>query len=55
MRSASDKSCRENPNTFYCSVTYYENRAIYEIIWKKNVESGRLHDNMAQAHCMLDT
>jgi len=32
-----------------------ENHAVYETMWKHIVESGRLHDNMAHAHCMLNT
>jgi len=30
-------------------------RAVYEIMWKNVVERGRTDDNMAHAHCMLDT
>jgi len=50
------KNYRENQNTFLCSITFPpENRAIYEIMWKK---IGRARqstgDNMAHAHCMLD-
>jgi len=44
MRNVSDKSCRENQDTF-------ENRAVYNILWRSIVEPG----NMAHAHCMLDT
>jgi len=39
-----------------CSVNFSpENRAVYEIMWKYIVERGRPQDNMAHAHCMLDT
>jgi hypothetical protein len=36
------KGCRENQSThFIFSNFYYENRAIYEIMWKNIVERGR--------------
>jgi hypothetical protein len=40
-----------------CSVTFFsENRAVYEIMWKKYCRAGQATDgNMAHAHCMLDT
>ena len=45
----------ENQNTHFIShIFFFENRAVYEIMWKNNVESGRPHDNMAHAHCLLD-
>jgi len=31
MRNVSDKICRENQNTHFV----FENRAVYEIMWKK--------------------
>ena len=38
MRNVSDKSCRGNQNThFVFSDFFYENRGVYEIIWKKNI------------------
>ena len=45
MRKVSDKSCRENQNThfvFNAFFFFYENRAVYEIMWKNMVERGRL-------------
>ena len=36
-----------------CSVPFFENRAVYVIMWKNIVERGRPHDNMAHVHCML--
>ena len=41
-----------------CSITFIfspENRAVYEIMWKNVVARQVIDDNMAQAHCMLDT
>jgi transcription initiation factor IIE alpha subunit len=35
-----------------CSVTFSENCAVYEIMWKNAVEAT--DDNMARALCMLD-
>jgi hypothetical protein len=42
MRNVSDKSCRENQNTFCVQqLFFFENRAVYEIMWKNTVERGR--------------
>jgi len=42
-----------------CSITLFfspENRAVYEIMWKKYCRAGHAtDDSMAHAHCMLDT
>jgi len=35
---------------------FFENRAVYEIMWKKYCRTGQTtDDNMAHAHCVLDT
>jgi len=34
------------------SETVFENRAVYEVMWKNIVERGRPQINMAHAHCM---
>ena len=45
----------ENIKThFWYSVTFLENRAVFEIMWKNILERGSPHDNKAHAHCMLD-
>ena len=36
------------------SITFFENRAFYEILWINIVEPGRPHDDMAYARCILD-
>jgi len=43
VRNVSDKSCRENQNTYVVCSNFFspENRAVYEIMWKKIVECGR--------------
>jgi hypothetical protein len=41
MKNVPDKSCRENRNTPFVSKTVFENRAVYEILWKNFVELGR--------------
>jgi len=40
-----------------CSVTFFENRAFCEIMWKKKYwrTIQPSNDNMANAHCMVDT
>jgi hypothetical protein len=52
MRSVSDKICKENKNThFVFSNFFFENRTVYEIMWKNIVQRGMPQmDNMAQAH-----
>jgi hypothetical protein len=39
----SDKSCTENQNTFYVQKLYFENRAVYEIMWKTKVRLNIPH------------
>jgi len=42
MKNVSDKSCKENDNTQFMFIIFFlENRDIYEIMWKNNVERGR--------------
>ena len=41
MTNVSDKSCRENQNTHFMFIFFFENRAVYEIIWKNIVVPGR--------------
>jgi hypothetical protein len=42
MRNVTDKICTENQNThFVFSNFFFENRAVYEIMWKNIVERGR--------------
>jgi hypothetical protein len=56
MRNVADKVCSENQNSYFVlSTFFFENRAVCEKIWKNIVERGRPHDNIARAHCMLDT
>ena len=37
------KSCRENQNTYFMfsNLFFFENRSIYEIMWKNIVDPGR--------------
>jgi hypothetical protein len=38
-----------------CSVTFFDNHAVYEVMWKKYCRAGQAIDNnMAYAHCMLE-
>jgi hypothetical protein len=44
MRNVSDKSCKENENTHFMFsniIFSFENRAVYEIMWKNFVERSR--------------
>jgi len=55
MKNVSDEICIRNQNThFVFSNFFFENRAVFEITWKKVVELGQAtDDDMAHAHCML--
>jgi hypothetical protein len=41
MKNISDKTCRENKNTDFVfnNAFFFENRALYEIMWKNMVHS----------------
>ena len=56
MKNGSDRSCKENQNTFF-SMPFPENHAICEKLRKKkHCRHGEItDDNMAHAHCMLDS
>ena len=41
MKNVSDKSRRENQNTFCVQKLFFEKRGVYEIMWKNNVDPGR--------------
>jgi len=49
MRNVSYKSCREKQNTHFVFSNFFENRAVYEIMWKAT------HGNMTHVHRKLDT
>jgi hypothetical protein len=40
MRNISNKSCGENQNILY-PITFPENSAVYEVMWKNIVEPDR--------------
>ena len=41
MRNVLYKSCRENQNTFCVQYPFFENRAVFEIMWKNILELSR--------------
>jgi hypothetical protein len=45
MTNVSDKSCRENQNTNFIFTNFFENRAVYEIMWKKYGRAGLATDD----------
>jgi len=58
MKNISDKLCRETRNTQFIFSNFFflsfENRAFYEIMWKKYCRAGQVtDDNMAHAYCMM--
>jgi hypothetical protein len=51
MRNVSDKSCRENQNTYFVfSKSVFENRAVYEKMWNIIVEWGRTQMTIWRTH-----
>jgi hypothetical protein len=57
MRNDPDKSCRVNLNTYFMfSNIFLQHRVVDEIMWK-SIQKMVMDtaDNMAHAHCMLDT
>jgi hypothetical protein len=38
MRKGSEKVCTESPNTNFKIKSFFENRAVYEIMWKNTIE-----------------
>jgi hypothetical protein len=58
MRNISDKSCSENQKTHFMfnNAFFPKITTVYEVMWKKYSTAGQAtDDNMARAHCMLDT
>jgi hypothetical protein len=39
-------------HTLYSETFFFENRAVYEVMWKNIVERSRSQINVAHAHCM---
>jgi len=55
MKNISDKICRETQNTHFVFSDFFSKILPFSKIMWKNVEWGRPQDNMAHAHCILDT
>jgi len=52
MRNITDKSCRQNQNTFYIQKTFSENRGLWDNSEKYFTAGQTTDDNRAHAHCM---
>jgi hypothetical protein len=52
LRNVSDKSFRENQRNFMFK-HFFCNRAVYEIMWKKNVQPGRPQGTISHHTCAL--
>jgi hypothetical protein len=48
MRNISDTICKENQNTHFVfnNIFFFENRTVYEMMWKNIVQPGMPHDNI---------
>ena len=62
LNSSNNEKCfrqklyRKSKHTFCVQWLFSENRAVYEIMWEKYSRTGEAtDDDMAHAHCMLDT
>jgi len=56
MRNVWFKRCAENQNAHFMLILLLSNRTLYKKKWKNIVTFGQARDdNMAHAHCMLDT
>jgi hypothetical protein len=53
MRNISDKSCRENQNTFYVQFFFFLSRAVYKIVWNSMVEPDRPRMTMWRIACWI--
>jgi hypothetical protein len=55
MKNVSETFVEKIRTHFFVSRIFYEHFALYEIMWKNILEPDVTEDNMAHAHCMLDT
>ena len=56
MKNTLEKAVEKIKTHILCSVTFSENRAVYEIMWEKYCRAGHsIDEDMAHAHCMMDT
>jgi hypothetical protein len=47
MRNVSDETCRETRNTHFIFITFFfENRVVYEIMWKNTAAVQATDDNI---------
>jgi hypothetical protein len=56
IRNILERSCRENQNTHFMFNNFPKLCRLWKILWEKYCRAGLATDNnMALAHCMLDT
>jgi len=54
IKNVSDKSCRENQNTHFHSITFFrKSRRLWDNVEKYCRARPATNDNMANVHCML--
>jgi len=53
MRNVSDKSLRGKKTHFGPITFFFENRAVYEIMWKNTVERGRPQVTVWRSACRI--
>jgi len=46
---------KQNTQFVFSNLFFFENHAVYEIMWKNTVKAGQATDDgKTHAHCMLD-
>jgi hypothetical protein len=55
MKNVSNKICRENENSYFCSVIFFKLCRLWDNVGKYCRVGQATVDKMAHAHCMLDT
>jgi len=55
MRNVSDKIVEKIETHFVFDNFLPENLAVHETVWEKNFAAGQAIDDIAHAHCMMDT
>jgi len=55
LRNLSDKSCRENRNTNFMLIFFFESRAFLDNVEKFCTAGQAIDDSMAHAHCVQYT
>jgi hypothetical protein len=53
IRNLSNKYCIENQDTFYVQKLFFEDRAVYEIMWKNVVQTDKPQMTIKYGACAV--